>query len=72
MLGLARIPEISQPQKKGNTEENRINSWVGRREIGREGGRERQRERQRMKETGREKKKKRDREILVILVILVL
>lgn len=38
MLLLAKIPEMNQPEKKGNIEENRINSWVGRREIGREGG----------------------------------
>lgn len=52
--------DLSQPENKGNIEENRINSWVGRREIGREeGGRDR--ERQGMRETGREEKKKREK-----------
>jgi len=44
MLLLAKILEMSQPENKGNEEENRINSWVGRRETGREGGWEGQRE----------------------------
>ena len=41
MLILSIIPEMSQHE---NIKENRINSWMGRKEIGREGGREGQRE----------------------------
>lgn len=49
---LAGIPDISQPENKGNIAENRIHIWVGRREIRREGerrGREAERERREIK-----------------------